>query len=436
MGSGGYASYPRRVELDLHNAVRTSPLFQELAKALDAGPSLPESNVKRQHFIPQFQLRRFGRASDGRLLQLAVRQGQPRWVTVRDAASRHRYYTLEGEDGERHNRVEAYLSLVEGHAAPAIERYLADPTGISGGDAMTIAMFIALLDARTPGATARSAAVADTNMRLMLASQVADLERFTVEHRERHPDATDEEIADLRDRMLRGLRDGTIAFPDEKRTGLDYAFRATGDTSQLIFQLRWTLLRATEGEFITSDRGLAMYDPFPQNPWTGNGWISSDNAQTTIPLAPDACLLLTPKEPGRAVMEVDQAAVDGVNLRTYGWAVDHIFGGSQEVATRTRRHAKKIAGRLPRPVPSKQVMLIEADPDDESLARANAARGWPPWLPVEGRPHDYVVVESGTNAVDQQVRLTQLAARRARKRGAAMGSGPVVHHVPGEQIGL
>jgi hypothetical protein len=71
-------------------ALRQSPLFQELYEITESGDySRFESRAKRQHFIPQFQLRQFGTPNDSDLIyQLAVNGGANRRVAVGQAASR------------------------------------------------------------------------------------------------------------------------------------------------------------------------------------------------------------------------------------------------------------------------------------------------------------------------------------------------------------
>lgn len=54
-----------------------------------------------------------------------------------------------------------------------------------------------------------------------------------------------------------------------------------------------TLLDSAGGEFITNDRGLAMRDP-DLCPGQGHAWESSPPSETTSPVAPNACIKLTP----------------------------------------------------------------------------------------------------------------------------------------------
>lgn len=74
-----------------------------------------------------------------------------------------------------------------------------------------------------------------------------------------------------------------------------------------------------------------MFDPTPRYPWTGNAWQSSPNAETAVPLAPNACLLIVPGGEGFKVGQADANRVEEINLRSYGWAEHSIFGSREQV---------------------------------------------------------------------------------------------------------
>jgi hypothetical protein len=422
---------------ELRTAFRESPLYREMAAHTGKGV-VPDSTAKRHHFIPRFLLREFAtRDGRGLIFQLEKRTGQPRKVTVEAAASRHRFYAIHEEDGTTHNRVEAYLALVESHAAPAVRRLLDDPPGLLRTDAATISHHLALLLARTPLATERIASSVDQTMRLLMSSEFGDEEKFAETYRKAIGPEDPQKIEAMRQRMLAGLMDGSIAFPDERQVGLHYGFHGAGDTAQMIFQMPWVLLRAEDqsGEFITSDTGLAMFDPHPRYPWTGNSLMSSSHAQTTIPLTPTECLVLLAGEPSgtRTVRPASRRDVEDINLRTYGWAHRHIFGRSQEAVTSVRMLARRNRGRVPAPKPYRQVLLFEAEPGDDRLAKEHAARGWPAQFMDDGRPCDYVVLDADSNPVERAIQIHDLTKRRTIKRRGASDLEPsLVLRDPGD----
>jgi len=236
--------------MSLRDAFANSPVQQVMAAGIAGDKPMLDSDAKRHHFVPAMVLRKFASCKDHeRIAQLDLTRGAPRLVQIQTAASRRNLYTLTDEDGTSHRRLEAWLAEVESHAATAIRRLVSDPTGLARADAATISYFIAMLLVRTPTATAAEFRREDQAMRIKLACQWADRVAFTA--KAGRDDA-------LRQRALQQLRDGSIAYPDEKLVGLKAGFDRLGTDSQLIYQLRWTLLLADDGAFVTSDRGVAM----------------------------------------------------------------------------------------------------------------------------------------------------------------------------------
>jgi hypothetical protein len=399
-------------------AFRASPLFQELERINEKeDPSYFDSQAKRQHFVPRLMLRRFAREIDKKHLfyQLDVRTGAPRRVPIEDAASRRYFYAVSGEDGKRHNRVEGFLALVEGHASVALDRLLDDPESLSDPDRATLSFFFALLDPRTPGGNQQMQHSSDNSMRMLLATDFADAEAFANTYRHLFADDSDEEIEAFRERTLRMLETGEIGFADPKTQALRLGISVAGGVAYVVFDMCWTLLRRS-GAFITSDRGLAMHDATPEYPWSGQGWGSSAGVEVAIPLTSDICLSLHHDEPRPAIQDVEQHAADATNLRMYGWANGYIYGTSQELVASVRQLAKRRPADVIRPIPHSQVLLLEADPTDTSIADTNARRGWPRYLTSDGLRHDYFVIGPQDNATAISARVSRLVQERAAKK--------------------
>jgi hypothetical protein len=417
--------------MDPHAALMSSPLLQELEAINRGEKQLVDSAAKRHHLVAEFLLRHFTVVRDGRerLVQLDVRTGTPRWVDPRDAASRHRFYRVAGEAGVQHQKIEAFLAVVESHAAPALQRLLDHPERLDRADRATLSLFFALLQGRTLGGVARVTEFADTAMKLMFAGHLADAETFSWEYREVIGDADDETIERQRQWILHALADDRVQPSDSKAMALDLLLNAVGDSFQIVYQLHWYVVELEGRAFVTSDCGLSMYDPTPRFPWSGNGWVGSPNSQTAIPLDSRRCMLVTPGRHGPTErLDQRRAAkpeVDAVNLRTYGFASQYIFSHSQQVATDLRALAKRRPDDVVRPQPNPAVMLIKAEEGDDRLADEHRRRGWPPRLMVRGEPHDYAVMTSDGGTVEKSVDMAVLAKTRAmRELGDADLDGP------------
>jgi hypothetical protein len=71
-------------------------------------------------------------------------------VLPEEAASRRRFYAVESDESPRDNRIEDFLSLVEGYAADPIRTLLERPMELTEADRTTIALMLALQERRTP----------------------------------------------------------------------------------------------------------------------------------------------------------------------------------------------------------------------------------------------------------------------------------------------
>ena len=419
-------------------ALRQSPLFQELFDVVESGDySRFDSEAKRQHFIPQFILRRFATDPTGeRVHQLDVTSGANRSVRIDEAASRRWFYAMEDAEGNRSNQIEGFLAFVEGHAAEALARLLDDPGHPTDADRGTLSFFFSLLDQRTPGATRRTASIQDGLMRMLFTSEFSNREKFVERYREIFADreaekpATEEEIEEFRQQLLDDLHAGRVAISNPHAHALQTGITMAAQQCYLIFGMHWTLM-LRDGSFITSDRGLAIHDPEPHYPWSSQALLSSEASETTIPLSSDACLLLGVAEGGYAIHEVSRERANEINLRTYGWSDTYVFGRSQQTVTSVRQIAKRQPQRVIRPKPAHQVIFLDIDPTDSSLADRNRARGWPPYIPVGGVPHDYVVFRHDQTPLDA-VRLTSKKVEERARRALGVSEDELLRG--GERI--
>lgn len=127
---------------------------------------------------------------------------------------------------------------------------------------------------------------------------------------------------------------------------------------------------------------------------------------------------------GHGVRRKDSGSGE-LNLRTYGWADEYVFARTQETLVVMRKAARKRAADVVRPKPYSQTILLEPDPDDNSLAEANVHRGWPPYMPNErAEPCDYIVIPNDKPHPELRALADNLTERRARKRAGVRPDEP------------
>lgn len=361
--------------------------------------------------------------------------GEPIGVLIREAASRRHLYAAVDEDGVRSNRNEGYLALVEGHAAPALRRLVADPQGVTPPERATIAWFIAFQTMRTPSAAAQVTAAANLGLQLAVSELASDRQAFAQRHRQFHDrHATDAEIERFRLELLDQVRAGKVRLNGEGGAAFGAGLEHAAELIPAIYAFDWVLVRAPDGGLITSDRAHSIEDPTPPFPWTAQAPLSSPRSTTFVPLSDSVGLLLTPGT-GRSRLEVagaTPAEVERLNLLTYGWADAHLFAASADALLRVRELAAGAPTEVPRPRPHCQVVLLEPDPDDSSLADENEQRGWPAQLPgSDGRAWDYIVIPMDRPSPKLRQRADDVAERPALKRAGVQSplhaDGRLVH---------
>jgi hypothetical protein len=425
---------------DIQKGFCYSELFRELRLMADGELPEPTTEAVRHHYVPQLLLRRFSPRRE-RIWQLDTGNGRTDDQRIDRAASKRRLYEFKDEDGEPNADTEAWLALIEKHAAPALRR-MESPgpiLGLADWDRATIAFFLALLRGRTPATLKNLEQFSAQALQVYFGSFWSDDDTFAEQWREQYPEATSEEIKEAQVEALAMLREGRIRPEDPLQDAMHSALMMSGEMSQVIFESSWTVLYAEDGEFVTSDVGLAMHDPDPKSPWAGVGWQSSPAVQVTIPLSSTACLLVMPGPAEFGRMPVDSKTVDLINLRTFGWADRFVFGSSENQLKRVARLAAQRPEDVIRPRPMKQVILVDAEPGDTSLADEHRQRGWPPYMAVTdectGIPsvHDYMVVGEDGEPLEVAARTTEISKQRAGPNPGKLRIRSVPRDVPGDQ---
>jgi hypothetical protein len=306
-------------------------------KEIGAGRrALPRSDAKRHHIVPQFLLAKFAEPPakvGGHLYQLDRKSGANRRVAVKSAATRRRFYAVETTEAQKDNRIEAMLGLAEHHAALSLKKLLEDPASMDEYDRIDIAMFLTIQTQRTSEAVARTEAFIQETAEQVLREHVADQRAFAKSMADVGGGLADPTLEEARLKLLKAVDEGRLV----NRNIREEAWRLILDSwlaaSEHPLRMSWVLLRPRSGEFVTSDAGFAGV---ANQAVDGAG----ETTETTFPLAPHACLMLRTGSPGLRFWEVPEVDVDRINLRTYAWAEQFIYGRTQAAVTGVRVLAK------------------------------------------------------------------------------------------------
>jgi hypothetical protein len=299
---------------------------------------------KRQHYVPLLMLRRFAvDPGDKRSLiyRLDKKSGQPRRVNPRNEAVVGRYYRMVDMDGEVNDEVDALLDAIEGEAARVIAGLERDPTYLALNDRPVLALFVQTLKTRTPEGRSQLNELDRLTARLWTEMRLSDPETNAVL---RDDGETEEEVDRRRLKYLKQIQDGSLELRSTPDREVSLMFLAADKAVEaMLSRLSWTLLRAPEGRpFILSDHPVAHFDPEPMSFESGASYLTSPGSVTTVPLDPGLALRLAAND--RYDWDTREASIDEVdwiNLLTYAWAGEAVYGPNQESVARVRRLARR-----------------------------------------------------------------------------------------------
>jgi hypothetical protein len=304
---------------------------------------------KRQHYVPRFLLRRFAVAPEDKrslIWKLEKASGRPLRVNPANEAVVGHYYRMVLEDGEVVDEADTVLDRVEDMAVNVIRRLAEASYTVSGDDVQVLMLFIATLKARTPQTRETLREMDERAAELTLEMQFSDRDHYHKTVRARQPERSEEDIEAERVQSLEDLRAGRIGIASTPEREVALMFAGLEETTKTLFeQLAIRRVSVPEGAgvvFVLSDHPVAHYDPEPKTPEAGAGFISSPGSQTWVALDPSFGLLLSAESPGTwEDVTAGRDEVDELNLLTYAWAREAIYGPTQQAVTRVRQVAKQ-----------------------------------------------------------------------------------------------
>lgn len=286
--------------------------------------AMPRSDAKRHHVVPRFWLARFAEPpgdNEGQLVQLDTTRGVSARVSVRTAATRHRFYSVRSTEAEQDNRVESLIALIEEHAATSIQLLLESPEEMDDHDRIAISIFVALQVKRTPSALARAEAMIRETGEAVIREHAQDPYAFAQAARRHGIDLSAEELERMRRYLDKAMSEGRLRAKYVREEAWRLMIENLLEAGRLPLEMEWFLLRPNEGEFIVSDCGFSAM----RN--------DRNELETAFPLAPDACLVLGGQGDGLRRISVPGATVQDLNSRVYNHAERFIFGRNEESVT-------------------------------------------------------------------------------------------------------
>jgi hypothetical protein len=314
------------------------PLPQRL-RDIGAGlVGLPDHEGRRHHYVPRLVLRGFECASKPKhIVHLDKRSGQSRQVPIDSAGWAHRLYGGESEDGEHDNRIEAFLSLVEGYAAPALTRLIEGRATASEDEAMPISLLFGLQLTRTPRVLDGIGDVVERMGQEELMRILSDPDAFAeMVSQSRGERLRPDDVEQDRQDYLKAVADGlTLRLEGKRNVGLEAMVTSFVEAGFAMAHADWWILHPQGRSFVVNDCGYARFDESDRLP-ISRGIV--------FPTRPDSCIIVAPPTSDATQVfrrKCSAPQADRINLRTYGWADRFIFGDSQAAVTAVHAAARR-----------------------------------------------------------------------------------------------
>jgi hypothetical protein len=207
-----------------------------------------------------------------------------------EAAKRRNYYSIPQKKGGFDDTVDTMLTGLEGQAMPSLQKLLARDYNLSTFERALLAYLIAFQEFRTPWARAsfQKMEVSLTEQMMRVAAKAPGYLEQKLEELKANGEIDGSVPADkIRD----ALKNEKIKLVARPHAGIDTMVSLGQRIGDIYTQMRWTVLHAKEGEFLTSDAPVVRRDPGFREGLYGGG-LMSPTAEVWFPLSKVSCLLI------------------------------------------------------------------------------------------------------------------------------------------------
>jgi hypothetical protein len=217
------------------------------------------------------------------------------WSSIPEqTAKQTHFYSIEKPDGTMDTKIEEVLSEFEGRGVPAYEALLTGKVPKPSKERMYFSQFLGLMITRTPAMRSMYAEIIGRGIQIQNYAYAAHDEAFESLIRQFEKD-TGQKIdeatkASLRQSMIDPSKQLLVLPQETTFTALKMA-----DTlAPLFFDMKWSILHAKHGFFITSDNPVVQeVDPRTRHPFSGDGGFMNKTVEVTFPLSREVLLLMS-----------------------------------------------------------------------------------------------------------------------------------------------
>lgn len=231
------------------------------------------------------------------------------------------YYLSEPDDkGEKDQRAEEFLSVIEGWAKPILDRLVNRPNSLAEANKDVLSMFIAFTHCRSPRSVQAIKEMSEAGVDYVL-DQVKEIAQDSVEMRKLYERFSQKEnnASNLPyDEFIQVMKDpkkGVYVEVNEKHA-IGESLLLAEVVHRRIMDLYWHIrIAPREHFFITSDAPVTVFTPLPNNQAIFGGGLGLPTVQLTFPLSPRVCLHMDKNRLGQ-IERADANYVNEINRRS------------------------------------------------------------------------------------------------------------------------
>jgi hypothetical protein len=271
---------------------------------------------KSQHTIPRLHLQHFAGPDPVGQVWTYDAVDARQWSTIpEETGVQTHFYSAERDDGTMDTRLEELLAQVESRAAPIYDDLLKGRFPQNPQARLYFAQFLALMHTRTTAMRRMAGEVRGRGAQIHSYAYASNPEAFEALTRRVEAEKGEKMDPVLKEKVRQAMLNPSGYTMEVSKESTFIALGASDKLTPILDKMKWCLVAAEHGYFITSDNPLVReVDPKTCHPIYGDDGFKNKTAEVTFPLSPKFLLLLVWNESARDLGAFKRDHVHKVNV--------------------------------------------------------------------------------------------------------------------------
>ncbi len=278
--------------------------------------SLADMIPKKQHTVPRLHLQYFAGQNPAGQVWTYDAVGARQWSAIpTETCVQTHFYSAERDDGTKDARLEEFLAKVEGGAAPVYEGLLRGRLPQNPQSRLDFAQFLALMHTRTTAMRRMAGEIRGRGAQILSYAYASNSKAFEGLMHRIEAEKGEKVDLGLKKKVRQAMLDPSGYRMEISKESTFMALSASDELTQILNRMKWSVLIAQHGYFITSDNPLVREaDPKTRHPIGGDGGFLNKTVEVTFPLSPKVLLLLSWDEAVRDLGSLERDHVHQINV--------------------------------------------------------------------------------------------------------------------------